>query len=49
MQMVVKGSKEKVKIYQKAFNAEVLCAYGDRNGGYIHLEISAYDQGDCYI
>lgn len=44
MQVFVKGSKEAVKIYQKAFNAEVLCAYEDGNGGYMHSEINAYGQ-----
>lgn len=44
MQVFVKGSKEAVKIYQKAFNAEVLCAYDNGNYGYMHAELNAYGQ-----
>jgi PhnB protein len=44
MQVFVKGSKDALEFYQKAFNAEVLCAYEDGNGGYIHAELNAYGQ-----
>lgn len=44
MQVFVKGSKEAVELYRKAFNAEVLCAYEDRKGGYMHAELNAYGQ-----
>lgn len=44
MQVVVKGSGEALAFYQKAFCAEVLCAYPDENGGYMHAELNAYGQ-----
>lgn len=44
MQVFAKGSKEAVDFYKKAFNAEVLCAYEDGNGGYMHAELNAYGQ-----
>lgn len=44
MQVFVKGSAEAVELYRKAFNAEVLCAYSDGNGGYMHAELNAYGQ-----
>ncbi len=44
MQVFVKGSKEAVEFYRKAFNAEVLCAYEDGKGGYMHAELNAYGQ-----
>lgn len=44
MQMYVKDSVEAVKTYQEAFEAEVLCAYPDENGGYMHSEINAQGQ-----
>lgn len=44
MQVYVKGSVEAVKLYEKAFNAEILCIYPDDNGGYMHAEINAYGQ-----
>lgn len=31
-------------IYQKAFDAELLCVYPDDNGGYMHSELNAYGQ-----
>ena len=42
MQVFVKGSKEALELYKKAFNADVLCEYPDGNGGYMHAEINAY-------
>ena len=44
MQVFVKGSKEAAEIYRKAFHAEVLCAYEDGKGGYMHAELNAYGQ-----
>ena len=44
MQVFVKGSKEAVELYRKAFSAEVLCTYEDGNGGYMHAELNAYGQ-----
>ncbi len=42
MQVYVKGSVEAIKLYQKAFNAEILGLYPDDNGGYMHSELNAY-------
>lgn len=44
MQVFVKGSFEAVDLYIKAFNAEILCAYEDGIGGYMHAELNAYGQ-----
>lgn len=44
MQVFVKRSKEAFELYQKAFNAEVLCKYPYENGGYMHAELNAYGQ-----
>lgn len=44
MQVYVKGSVEAVKIYQKAFNAEVLGVYPNDNGEYMHSELNAHGQ-----
>lgn len=44
MQVFVKGSKEAVELYKKAFNAEILCAYEDGNGSYMHSELNADGQ-----
>lgn len=44
MQVFVKGSAEAVELYQRAFSAELLCAYPDGNGGYMHAELDAYGQ-----
>ena len=44
MQVFVKGSKEALELYKKAFNAEILCEYPDDNGGYMHAELNAYGQ-----
>lgn len=44
MQVFCKGSKEAVEMYQKAFNAQLLCAYPGENGGYMHSELDAYGQ-----
>ncbi|NLA77372.1 MAG: VOC family protein [Clostridiales bacterium] len=44
MQVFVKGSKEAFELYKNAFNAEVLCAYDDGNGGYMHSELNADGQ-----
>ena len=44
MQVFVKGSAEAAALYQKAFDAEMLCAYPDGSGGYMHAELDAYGQ-----
>lgn len=44
MQMFVKNSVSAVELYTKAFNAELLCAYQDDKGGYMHSELNAYGQ-----
>lgn len=44
MQVFVKGSKEALELYRKAFDAEVLCTYPDDNGGYMHSELDVYGQ-----
>lgn len=44
MQMYVKGSAEAVKLYQQAFDAEILELYPDGNGGYVHSELNADGQ-----
>ncbi len=44
MQVFVKNSMEAVALYQKAFDAELLCAYPDGSGGYMHSELNAYGQ-----
>lgn len=44
MQVYVRGSVEAVKLYQRAFNAEVLGLFPDENGGYMHSELNAYGQ-----
>lgn len=44
MQVYVKGSTEAVEFYKKAFNAEVLCAYDNGKGGYMHSELNAHGQ-----
>ena len=44
MQVFVKGSQEALELYRKAFDAEMLCAYEDGNGGYMHAELNAYGQ-----
>ncbi|HBN86156.1 MAG TPA: VOC family protein [Clostridiales bacterium] len=44
MQVFVKNSKEALDLYQKAFNAKVLCKYPDDHGGYMHAELDAYGQ-----
>lgn len=44
MQVFVKGSIEAVELYQKAFNAELLCAYPNDDGGYMHSELNAHGQ-----
>lgn len=44
MQMFVKGSALAVELYKRAFNAELLCAYPNDDGGYMHTELNAYGQ-----
>ena len=44
MQVYVKGSVEAIYTYPKAFNAEILGAYPDDNGGYMHSELNACGQ-----
>lgn len=44
MQVFVKGSREALELYKQAFDGEILCAYPDGNGGYMHSELNAYGQ-----
>lgn len=44
MQVCVKGSAEAVELYQKAFHAELKCAYPNDDGGYMHAELEAFGQ-----
>ena len=44
MQMFVKGSSEAVEVYKRAFNAELLCAFPNDDGGYMHAELNACGQ-----
>lgn len=44
MQVYVKGSIEAVKLYEKAFDADILGLYPDANGGYMHSELNAHGQ-----
>lgn len=44
MQVFVKESREALELYTKAFDGEVLCAYPDGKGGYMHAELKAYGQ-----
>ena len=39
-----KEALKTVKMYQKAFDAEILGLYPDDNGGYMHSELKAFDQ-----
>ena len=44
MEVFVKGSREALELYQKAFCAEVLCTYPDEHGNYLYAEIDAHGQ-----
>lgn len=44
MQVFVKGSTEAVELYRKAFDAELLCAFPDDSGGYMHSELNVFGQ-----
>lgn len=44
MQIYVKGSVEAVELYQKAFDAPLLCGFKDENGTYEHSELDIYGQ-----
>jgi len=44
MQMFVKGSIDAVELYKAAFRAELLCAYPNDDGGYMHAELNAHGQ-----
>ncbi len=44
MQVYVKSSEEAVALYQKAFDAPLLVAYPNPNGGYMHSELDVYGQ-----
>lgn len=44
MQVFVKGSREALELYQKAFRAEILCKYADEYGNYMHAELNVYGQ-----
>lgn len=40
MQVFVKGSREALELYQKAFRAEILCKDPDEHGNYMHAELA---------
>jgi len=44
MQVFVRGSDKAVEFYQRAFDAELLCAYPNDDGTYIHAELDVYGQ-----
>jgi len=44
MQVFVKGSVEAVQLYQKAFDARLLCEYRHDDGSYMHAELDVYGQ-----
>lgn len=44
MQVYVRGSVEAVELYRRAFDAELICAYPDEKGGYMHSELNAWGQ-----
>ena len=44
MEVLVKGSREAVELYQKAFRGKVLCKYPNEHGNYMYAEIDAYGQ-----
>lgn len=44
MQVYVKGSKEAVALYQKAFNAELVSEHKNEDGSYLHAELNIYGQ-----
>lgn len=44
MQVYVKGSKEAVALYQKAFDAKLISEYKNDDGSYYHSELDVYGQ-----
>lgn len=44
MQVYVHGSDKAVALYQKAFDAEIMCAYPSDDGTYYHAELDVYGQ-----
>ena len=44
MQVYVKGSKEAVELYQKAFEAKLISEYKNDDGSYYHSELDVYGQ-----
>ena len=44
MQMYVKGSCDAVKLYQKAFDAKLVCEYKNDDGSYLHAELDVSGQ-----
>lgn len=44
MGVYVKGSKEAVALYQKAFDAELISSYLNEDGSYYHSELNVYGQ-----
>ena len=43
-QIYVKESDKAVEFYKKAFNAELLCAYPNDDGTYMHAELDVFGQ-----
>jgi PhnB protein len=44
MQVYVKGSAEAVQLYQKAFDATLVCEYKNDDGSYMHAELDVFGQ-----
>lgn len=44
MQMYIKGSVEAVKLYQKAFGAQLVSEHINEDGSYLHAELDAFGQ-----
>ena len=44
LQVFVNDSEQAVAVYQKAFHAQLLCAYPYETGGYMHAELDVYGQ-----
>lgn len=44
MQMYIKGSVEAVKLYQKAFEAQLISEHKNEDGSYLHAELDAFGQ-----
>ena len=44
MQVYVKGSKEALALYKRAFDGRILAEYEDGDGGYMHAELDVQGQ-----